>query len=144
MKDRNSPNSISRKTARAARAARAARLPWQRRWLARIWLTYGGGLYAVGYALTFLYLEAQSILEEVFDSSGVWDFVRSHLIEFLFRFAVDSIVNMVQAFVWFLPWLSYRTPLGLILLGIGFYVFDIYLREPVGRWLLKEDDDTPL
>lgn len=142
MKDPSSQNSTSRKKARAERAARAAKLPWHRRWLAKVWLTYGGGLYAVGYALTFLYLETQSILEEVLESSGVWDFLRSHLIEFIFRFAVDSIMNMVQAFIWFLPWLSYRSPLGLILLGIGFFVFDIYLREPVGRWLLREDNDT--
>jgi hypothetical protein len=70
---------------------------------------------------------------------GPIDFITDHLIEFVFRFMSDSIINMVEAFTWFVPVLSYRSPLGIILLGIGFYVFDIYLREPVGNWLLREE-----
>ena len=136
MKARNSPSSTSQ-------SQKQARLPWHRRWLAKVWLTYGGGLYAVGYAVTFLYLEARTLLDEIVSSSGVVDFVTSHLLEFVFRFALDSIGNMVQAFIWFLPVLKFRAPLGIILLGIGFYVFDIYLRKPVGDWLLREDGETP-
>ena len=135
MKARNSPSSTSP-------SQKQARLPWHRRWLAKIWLTYGGGLYAVGYAVTFLYLEARTLLDEIASSSGVVDFVASHLFELIFRFAFDSIGNMVQAFIWFLPVLEYRSPLGIILLAIGFYVFDIYLRKPVGDWLLREDSET--
>jgi hypothetical protein len=56
----------------------------------------------------------------------------------IFRFATDSIMNMVQAFIWFLPFFELRPPLGFILLGVGFYIFDIYLREPVGNWILGE------
>jgi hypothetical protein len=106
--------------------------------LAKVWLTYGGGLYAVGYAVTFLYLEARSILEEVMQADGPIDFLTGHLFEFIFRFLSDSISNMVQAFIWFLPLFDLRPPLGFILLGVGFYVFDIYLRQPVGDWLLRE------
>jgi hypothetical protein len=47
---------------------------------------------------------------------------------------------MVQAFIWFLPVIEFRPPFGVIVLGIGFYVFDIYLREPVARWLLREEE----
>lgn len=68
------------------------------------------------------------------------DFLTDHLLEFIFRFATDSITNMVQAFIWFLPAIEFRPPLGVIALGIGFYVFDIYLREPVSRWLLREEE----
>ena len=106
--------------------------------MAKVWLTYGGGLYAVGYALTFLYLEARSILEEVAEADGPIDFLTSHLLEFIFRFLGDSISNMVQAFIWFLPFFDLRPPLGFILLGLGFWLFDIYLRKPVGDWLLRE------
>jgi len=136
LKARNSPSSTSQ-------SQKQTRLPWHRRWLAKVWLTYGGGLYAVGYAVTFLYLEARTLLDEIASSSGVVDFVASHLFELIFRFAFDSIGNMVQAFIWFLPVLEYRSPLGIILLGVGFYVFDIYLRKPVGDWLLREDSETP-
>ncbi len=104
-----------------------------------MWLANGGGLYAVGYAVTFLYLEARSILEEVMQAEGLIDFITDHLIEFVFRFMGDSIANMVVAIIWFIPLFSYHPPLGIILLGIGFYVFDIYLRDPVGNWLLREE-----
>lgn len=96
-------------------------------------------MYAVGYALTFLYLEARTILTEVMQAEGFIDFITDQLFEFVFRFLGDSISNMVQALIWFIPFYSYRSPLGIILLGIGFYVFDIYLREPVGNWLLREE-----
>ena len=134
MKARNSRNSISQKK---------SKLPWQRRWLAKIWLAYGGGLYAVGYATTFLYLEARSIINGISESSGLADFLSSEIFEYFFRFLGDSISNMVQAFIWFVPVLSYRSPLGIILLGFGFWLFDIYLRKPVGDWLLREPGETP-
>ncbi len=134
MKDPNSQNSTSQKK---------SNLPWHRRWLAKIWLTYGGGLYAVGYATTFLYLEVQSFVEEIAESSGVLDFLSSQLLQFIFRFAIESFANMVQALIWFVPVLSYRSPLGIILLGIGFWLFDIYLRKPVGDWLLRERSEIP-
>lgn len=133
MKDPNSQSSTSQ---------RKNNLPWHRRWLARIWLTYGGGLYAVGYAVTFLYLEARSIVEEIVEADGVIDFLIGHLFEFIFRFAIESLANMVQAFIWFVPVISYRSPLGIILLGFGFWLFDIYLRKPVGDWLLREPGDS--
>jgi hypothetical protein len=143
LKDRNSQNSISRKEAKAARAARTAKLPRHRRWLAKVWLAYGGGLYAVGYATTFLYLEARSIIESIAESSGLVDFLTSEIFEFFFRFLGDSISNMVHAFIWFLPFFELRPPLGFILLGLGFWLFDIYLRKPVGDWLLREPGETP-
>ena len=79
----------------------------------------------------------RSLFDEVIEADGIVNFFTGHLFEFVFRFLGDSISNMVQAFVWFLPLLSYRSPLGIILLGIGFYVFDIYLREPIANWLLR-------
>jgi hypothetical protein len=133
LKARNSQNSISQTK---------NKLPWHRRWLAKIWLAYGGGLYAVGYATTFLYLEARSIIDGIAGSSGLADFLTSEIFEYFFRFLGDSISNMVQAFIWFVPVLSYRSPLGIILLGIGFWLFDIYLRKPVGDRLLREQPET--
>ena len=146
MKDRNSRNSTKRqqtKLRKQARLEKQAKVPWHRRWLAKVWLTYGGGLYAVGYAVTFLYLEVRTILEEIVESTGVLDFLTNNLLDFVFRFASDSIANMVHAFIWFVPMLGYRSPLGIILLGIGFLVFDIYLRKPVGDWLLREESESP-
>ena len=130
MKDPNSQSSTNPKT---------PEISWHRRWLVNVWNAHGGGLYAVGYAVTFLYLEARTILEELIEADGPIDFLTNHLFEFIFRFMSDSIMNMVQAFIWFLPVIEFRPPFGIMTLGIGFYVFDIYLREPVARWLLGEE-----
>lgn len=131
MKDPNSQSSISPKI---------SEIPWHRRWLVKVWRTYGGGLYAVGYAITFLYLEVRIIIEEVMQAEGPIDFITDHLLEFIFRFATDSIANMVEALIWFLPVIEFWPPFGVMVLGIGFYVFDIYLREPVARWFLGEEE----
>lgn len=136
MKARSSQSSTSPKQ---------NRLPWHRRWLVKVWRSYGGGLYAVGYAVTFLYLEARTLVTEIAASDGVLDFLSGQLLQFLLRFSTDSIMNMVHAFTWFIPLLSWHAPLGIIVLAVGFYVFDIWLREPVSRWLLGEQhsEDTP-
>lgn len=117
-------------------------VPWYRRWLAKVWLTYGGGLYAVGYATTFIYLEVKTIIGELLEADGIVDFLTDQIFEFVIRFAADSIANMVQALLWFIPVLSFSPPIGMIALGVGFYVFDIFLRERVAEWLLGESQ-TP-
>ena len=114
-------------------------IPWYRRWLVTVWTAHGGGLYAVGYAATFVYLEVRTVLEEVAQADGVVDFLTGQLFEFIFRFAVDSLLNMVQAFLWFLPVMQFYPPLGFFVLGVGFYLFDVYLREPVANWLMREE-----
>ena len=131
MKDPSSQSSTSPKR---------SNLPWWRRWLAKVWLSYGGGLYAVGYAATFAYLEITTFFGELFEADGIVDFVTGQLFEFIIRFATDSIANMVQAFIWFLPVIEFKPPVGMLVLGVGFYVFDIYLREPVAKWILGDDE----
>jgi len=118
-------------------------LPWYRHWLAKIWLTHGGGLYAVGYASTFLYLEVRTIIGELLEAEGVIDFLTDQVFDFFIRFAIDSIANMIHAFIWFLPVISFKPPVGIIALGIGFYIFDIFLRERVANWLLRAPKDRP-
>lgn len=54
------------------------------------------------------------------------------------RFGIRSKMNilyrhMVQAFIGFVPVISCSPPVGMIALGIAFYVFDIFLREPVAK-----------
>lgn len=60
----------------------------------------GGGLYAVGYALTFLYFEVTSILGDIAGASSVDDFFRNQVFEFVARFAGETMQNMVSAFMW--------------------------------------------
>ena len=103
----------------------------------------GGGLYACGYAVTFVILEIRSLTDDVFESDGVVDFFTSQVFELVFRFFSESLFNMIQAFIWPLYVIEFRPPWGIVGLGIAFFVFDRFLRQRVERWLSGENDEQP-
>ncbi len=135
MKDPNSQSSTKPKSSKSPKTE----LPWYRRWLAKVWHTRGGGLYAVGYAITFVYLEVRTILSELFEAEGIVDFLTNQLFELIFRFLGESLMNMVQAFMWPVEIVKFWPPFGAIGLGLAFVSFDKYLRKPVERWLLEPE-----
>jgi hypothetical protein len=100
----------------------------------------GGGLYAVGFAARFIFLEVRTLVSEIAESSSVGEFLSEQLIEFVFRFAMDSIMNTVEALIWPVYVIELSPPFGAIGLGIAFLVFTNYLKKPIERWLLPEDD----
>ena len=108
---------------------------WFKRWLGELWKLRGGGLYAVGYIVCFIYFEIQMFVGEIAESSGVADFFRSQISEFLFRFFTETIVNMVKAFIWPVYMVGINPPYGAIALGLAFWLFPIYLKKPIERWL---------
>jgi len=99
-------------------------------------------LYAVGYILTFLIFEARTIVEEISQSSGVGDFLSNQLIEFVLRFATDSLANMIKAFMWPVYIVQLYPPFGPIALGLAFIAFPKYLKKPIEKWLFDESE-TP-
>jgi len=113
---------------------------WFRTWFAKVWHVRGGGLYAVGFALRFIYLELSTVVSEIAESSSVGDFLSNQLIEFIFRFAIDSIMNTIQALMWPVYVIQLSPPYGAIGLGMAFLMFTIYIQEPIERWLSAEDD----
>ena len=115
---------------------------WFRTWFAKIWKVRGGGLYACGYAITFVYLEVRTIAGEIAQSDSVGEFIQEQLVEFIFRFALDSFVNLIQALMWPVYIVQYRPPFGAIALGIAFVVFPMTLKKPIEKWLLPEPEDT--
>ncbi|MDH3547008.1 MAG: hypothetical protein OEN22_07895 [Gammaproteobacteria bacterium] len=118
---------------------------WFRRWFAKIWRVRGGGLYAVGYALTFAYFEITTIGSELAESESIADFFTAQLLEFVLRFATDSFVNLVKAFMWPVYIVELAPPYGAIGLGLAFVAFPMFLKKPIERWLFGEetgDTDT--
>ena len=115
---------------------------WFRTWFAKVWKVRGGGLYACGYAITFVYLEVSTVAEEIAESESIGAFIQEQLIEFIFRFALESFVNLLQALMWPVYIVQYRAPFGAIALGIAFVVFPITLKKPIEKWLLPETEDT--
>jgi hypothetical protein len=112
---------------------------WFRTWFAKIWRVRGGGLYAVGYALTFAYLEVRSIISEIMEAEGVVDFFTGQIIEFFIRFISDSVLNMVQAFMWPLWLIQAWQPFGAIALCLLFIAFPLVLKKPLEHWLFGDE-----
>jgi hypothetical protein len=108
---------------------------WFRSWFAKVWKIRGGGLYACGYAVTFLVLEIRSVAGDVFEADGIVDFFTEQIFESLFRFLGESLTNMISAFMWPVYLVQLNPPWGAIGLGLAFAVFDLVLRKPIERWL---------
>lgn len=115
---------------------------WFRTWFRKIWQTRGGGLYACGFALAFAFLEARTVVLEFVEADSVVAFIREQLLEFVFRFALDSLVNLVQAFVWPVFVIQFAQPWGAIALAAAFVLFPRTLKKPIERWLFHDDEQA--
>lgn len=113
-----------------------------RRWFRKVWQVRGGGLYALGYAVCFLYFEALTLADEITGSSGIGDFFREQIGEFFIRFAADTIQNMVKAFIWPVYVIQIDPVYGGIALGLAFWLFPIYLKKPIERWIFDSESDV--
>lgn len=113
---------------------------WFRTWFGKVWKVRGGGLYSVGYAITFVTLEVRTIVSELMESEGLVDFFREQLFEFFIRFATDSIANLVKALIWPVYFIEIAPPYGAIGIGLAFVVFAKFLKKPIERWLFGEED----
>lgn len=113
-----------------------------RAWLAKVWNVRGGGLYAVGWAATFVYLEVTTVLGEIVEAEGIVDFFTNQIAEFLMRFMGDSIANMIQAFMWPVAIVQWQPPVGAIALGAAFVVFPTYIKPHITAWLFPDGEDT--
>ena len=109
-----------------------------RSWFAKIWEVRGGGLYACGYAVTFAYMEVKMFVNDVLQSDSFVGFIASEVIEIVMHFAVDSIINMVKAFMWPVYVTQLYPPYGLIALAAAFVLFPIFLKKPITRWLFPD------
>lgn len=108
----------------------------------KVWNVRGGGLYACGFAVTFLWLEAGSVIEDFKQIHLLFD---GHIIQFIVDFFVDSFKNTVAALIWPAHIAQFWPPFGAIGLGVGFFLFPITLKKPIEAWLFdgQEDDETP-
>ena len=114
-----------------------------RRWFAKVWKVRGGGFYACGFIVTFIYLEIRTIAGEFVESSSIGAFLSEQLIEFVFRFAIDSLINTVYSFVWPVYFIQLAPPYGLIGLGLAYLIFANVVKEPLTRWLFPDDAAEP-
>ncbi|MDH3336893.1 MAG: hypothetical protein OER22_01030 [Gammaproteobacteria bacterium] len=111
---------------------------WFRRWFAKVWKVRGGGFYALGFVATFIYLEVTTVAGEFIESPSIGAFLSEQLVEFVFRFAVDSLINTVYAFIWPVYWVQWQPPVGLIALGAGYVIFAKFIKQSITDWLFPD------
>lgn len=112
-----------------------------RSWFRRVWELRGGGLYAVGFAITFLFLE---IRELIFDDIPTFfamnSFAAGELFAFMVDFLIDTLMNTIAAFMWPVYVLQWWPPVGVFSLAAAFALFPRYCKPTVERWLFEEKE----
>jgi hypothetical protein len=109
-----------------------------RRWIRKVWDARGGGLYAFGFVVAFVWLEFTTLVNEFSSSTGITGFFSGQLIQFLLRFTVDSLVNTAYALIWPVRIISYSPPWCLSFLAQ--YVVFTYVLKNLERLLFHEAD----
>jgi hypothetical protein len=106
-----------------------------RRWFRNVWAVRGGGLYAAGFGVSFLYLEIIEIVTDDIPTLFTINILSSDLIEYVISFIIDTFMNFVTALIWPFFIATYSPPWGAIGLWLAFVAFNRFLKEPVERWL---------
>ena len=123
------PKAFPKKTAHAVR-------PWFR----KVWKARGGGLYACGFVLTFVYLEASMLIGEIMAATGFVDFFTEQLVELPLRFMGESLKNLISAFLWPVPLLEFSPPWGVAILAAIYLLFTYLVKEPLQQWLFHDEE----
>ncbi len=111
-----------------------------RPWFRKVWKARGGGLYACGFVVTFVYLEATTIIGEILASKGIVEFFTEQLVELPLRFLGESFKNMIQAFLWPLPVAEFSPPWGIAILVAMYLFFTRFVKEPLEQWLFHDEE----
>jgi hypothetical protein len=111
---------------------------WFRKWFRKVWDIRGGGLYACGFAVTFVVLEAGSVVEDFKEIGLLFD---GEIIAFALNFVIDSFKNTIAAFMWPVTIVNTAPPFGAIGLGAAFWLFPIYAKKHIEAWLFSDDED---
>ncbi|HET6628965.1 MAG TPA: hypothetical protein VFG91_04255 [Woeseiaceae bacterium] len=114
-----------------------------KRFVRTLWNARGGGLYACGFVVTFLWLEATAFVGQLVASGSLAGFLSSQLFEFVVRFTVQSLTNTVLAFIWPVYLIQLSPLWGGIALAALYVLFPLYIKDPLTNWLFHDDDETP-
>ena len=114
-----------------------------RRSFRRVWDARGGGLYACGFVVTFVYLEVKMFVTDIFEADSVGGFVTEQATEMVFKYLGESIGNTISAFIWPIEVLEIQPPWGIGILIAMYVVFTRFIKQPLERWLFDEQSSSP-
>jgi len=114
-----------------------------RRSFRTVWSARGGGLYACGFIVTFVFLEVRMFFVDIIEAESVGDYVTEQTFEIFFKYLGESLANAIAAFLWPVTLLQYRPPTGLIILVAMYAVFSTLVKKPLERWLFDEEKTSP-
>ncbi len=112
---------------------------WFRQWFRKVWRVRGGGLYACGFALTFVLLEVGSLADDVL---GIGAIFTGQAIEFFLNFLMDSLTNTLKAFMWPVYVVQWAPPWGAVGLGMAYWLFPTTLKKPIERWMFQDEPEV--
>ncbi len=108
-----------------------------RRWCQRVWRSRGGGMYAVGFMVAFLYFEFVDIVFDDVPKIFTTSWLSSEAIEFGIDFIVDTFTNIFRAFMWPVYVIQWQTPVGVFALAAMFYLFPRVVQKPIEHWMFE-------
>ena len=117
---------------------------WFRSWFRKVWEVRGGGLYAVGFAVAFLFFEIrEAVAEDIPQLFAMNHVLSSELIGFAIQFIIDTLINFVRALLWPMYVVMLWPPAGAVALAAAFMLFPRFLKKPIERWLFPDADGKP-
>jgi hypothetical protein len=109
-----------------------------RDWFRKVWDVRGGGLYALGFIAAFLYFEVVDLFDDVMGIGAVFN---GQAVEFIMDFFLDSLMNTLQALIWPVDVVRWAPPWGAIALGLGYWLFPIYVKPYIEDWLFDGEQE---
>ena len=109
-----------------------------RRSFRTVWDARGGGLYACGYVLTFIWLEVTTFIDDILGAESIGALFGEQIFEMLFRFLGESLQNMIQAFMWPVFVIESFDKWGIGILAVMYLVFNKLVKARLERWLFHD------
>lgn len=110
-------------------------VPMLKHGLLAIWRVRGGGFYGLGYVVCFVVLEVRMFVGNFDGSSDVVRQIVFEVLEFVFRFTVQSFLNGLLAFIWPAFVLDLLGGWGILVIALAWLVFDRWGKRRIEAWL---------
>ena len=79
------------------------------------------------------------LVQDLRNFSGFVDFFGSQLLQFIFHFTIESMVNTVQALMWPAAIVAIYPPWGAFGLVALYMAFPRFFKPPLERWLFGDE-----